>query len=63
MFDDGSKKTWIRKGLKDELRDGTKETFGQRVGKPVTSHKVEFSLADTEGNNWVKVKALALMTL
>ena len=65
MFDDGSEKTWIMKGLKDELRDGTKETvvvttFGQRVGKPVTSHKVEFSLAEIEGNNWVKVKALAV---
>ena len=65
MFDDGSEKIWIRKGLKDELRDGTKETvvvttFGQRVEKPVTSHKVEFSLADIEGNNWVKVKALAV---
>ena len=34
-------------------------TFGQRLGKPVTSHKVEF-LADKEGNNWVKVKALAV---
>jgi len=66
MFDDGSEKTWVRKGLADELRlDGTKETvvvttFGQRVGKPVTSLKVEFSLADKEGNNWIKVKALAV---
>ena len=67
MFDDGYKKTWIRKGLADELRlNGTKETvvvttFGQSVGKPVTSRKVEFYLAaDKEGNNWVKVKALAV---
>ena len=66
MFDDGSEKTWIRKGLADELRlNGAKETvvvttFGQRVGKPVTSHKVEFSLADKEENNWVKVKSLAV---
>ena len=65
MFDDGSDKTWIGKGLADELRlDGTKEavavtTFGWSVGKLVTSHKVEFSLAHKEGNNSVKVKALA----
>ena len=36
-------------------------TFRQSVGKPVTSRKVEFHLAaDKEGNNWVKVKALAV---
>jgi len=29
------------------------------VGKPVTSKKVQFSLADKEGNNRVKIKALA----
>ena len=52
MFDDGYEKTWIRKGLADELRlNGTKETvvvttFGQSVGKPVTSNKVEVSLVD-----------------
>lgn len=66
MFDDGYEKTWIRKGLADELRNGTKETvavttFGQSVGKPVTSKKVEISLVDNEeGNNWVKIKALAV---
>ena len=60
MFDDGSEKTWIRKGLADELRlDGAKETvvvatFRQIVGKPITSRPVK------EGNNWVKVKALAV---
>ena len=65
-FDDGYEKTWIRKGLIDELRlNGTKETvfvttFGQSVRKPVTSNKVEVSLADKEGNNWVKIKALAV---
>ena len=30
------------------------------MGKPATSHKVEFSLADKQGNNRVKVKALAV---
>lgn len=66
MFDDGYEETWIRKGLADELRNGTKETvvvttFGQSVGRPVTSKKVEVSLVDNEeGNNWVKIKALAV---
>ena len=66
MFDDGYKKTWIRKGLADELRlNGIKETvvvttFGQSVGKPVTSTKVEFSLADKEVNNRVKIRVLAV---
>ena len=30
------------------------------MGKPATSHKFEFSLADKQGNNRVKVKALAV---
>lgn len=66
MFDEISEKIWIRKGLADERRlDGTKEavvvtTFGQKVEKPVTSHKVELYLADKEGNNWVKFKAIAV---
>ena len=66
MSDEISEKTWIRKGLADERRlDGTKEavvviTFGQKVKKPFTSLKFEFYLADKEGNNWVKVKAIAV---
>ena len=69
MFEDSSEKTWIRKGLVDELRlEGTKETvvvitFRQSVGKPVTGLKVEFSLADKKGNNLVKSKPYLLMTL
>lgn len=35
-------------------------TFRQSVGKAVTSHKVEFSLADKEGKNWVNVEVLAV---
>ena len=71
MFDDGSENTWTRKGLADELRlDGAKETvvvatFRQIVGKPVTSHKVEFSLADPTKKEIIglKSKPLLLMTL
>lgn len=68
MFDEISEKSWIRKGLADERRlDGTKEavvvtTFGQKAEKAlqVTSHKDEFYLPDKEGNNWVRVKAIAV---
>ena len=67
-FDDGNEKNWIRKGLTDELRlNGTKETvfvttFRTECEKAcyITSNKVEVSLADKEGNNWVKIKALAV---
>ena len=71
MFDDGCEKTWIRKRLADVLRlDGAKETvvvatFRQIVGKPVTSHKVKFSLVDPTKKEIVglKSKPLLLMTL
>ena len=66
MFDEGSERKWIRKSLAEDLQlEGVTEnilvtTFGERIGKPITSQKVEFHLANKESDSWTNIKALVV---